>query len=50
MYEVSGANMLVIGAAVKASPSLLKVFYHNTATSTTQIGTFDYSGAYSTFH
>jgi hypothetical protein len=37
MYEVNGDKLLVIGAAVKTSPSLLKVFYHNTATSTTQV-------------
>jgi hypothetical protein len=50
MYEVNGDKMLVIGAAVKASPELLKVFYHNTATSTTQVGTFDYSSAYSSIY
>jgi hypothetical protein len=43
MYSVGSVKMLAIGAAVKDEPSKLKVLYHNTADSTTEVCEFDYS-------
>jgi hypothetical protein len=50
MYSVGSVKMLAIGAAVYNEPSKLKVLYHNTADSTTQVREFDYTGVYSSFY
>jgi hypothetical protein len=46
IYKVNGVSMLVIGGAVKSSPEILKVLYHNTVTSNNQVVELDYFTAW----